>query len=317
MAKGFFVAALARQGVVDVGHCHDLRGNGNILTLQAVRVAAAVPALVMPAADGVGCLDQRRLLLEGELVENFRTGGGVGLHRVKLFLRQFAGLVQNRLRDVDLADVVQRRRRADQRNIGGVQIVFVGFPDQRAQQDAGRRLDVQHVQAALAVAELDDMAENVDHRRVAFLFFVDLLGHQPHQVLLLGVEHQGVDDAAVHNGHIKRAADVVSRAQIVGTLHIAGCVLGRDHNDRDIVDPVIFIHHGQHVKAVHFGHHDIQQQQVNVDVGLHDGHCLAAVLGFEDFVTVAQHLRQDSAVHCGIVRYQDLFFFVHGHFTYT
>lgn len=50
MAKGFFVAALARQGVVDVGHCHDLRGNGDILTLQAVRVAAAVPALVMPAA---------------------------------------------------------------------------------------------------------------------------------------------------------------------------------------------------------------------------------------------------------------------------
>ena len=52
-------------------------------------------------------------------------------------------------------------------------------------------------------------------------------------------------------------------------------------------------------------------------LGLHDGHRLAAVLGFKDFVTVAQHLRQDSAVHCGIVRYQDLFFFAHGPFTYT
>ena len=311
MVKGLFVATLTRQGIVDVSQGHNLCGDGDLIPFQTVRVAAAVPALMVPAADGIGHLDQLRLLLEGQLVQNIRTDGGVGFHRLKFFLRQLAGLVQNRLRNADFADVMQRGGRADEENIRRGQAVFVGFLHQCAQQNVGGGLDVQHVQAAFSVAELHNMAQNVNHRGAAFFFFVDLLGHQTHQPLLLGVQHQRVDDAAAHHGHIKGAADIIGSAQIIGTLHKAGRILGRNHNDRDFVNPVVFVHHGQHVKAVHVGHHDIQQKQVDTGVCLQNGHSLTAVLGFQNLIAVAQHLCQDGAVHGGIVRNQDSFFFAH------
>ena len=312
MAVGFFVAALTRQRVIDIGHRHDLRGNGDLLPLQPVRVAAPVIPLMVPAADGVGRFDKIALLLEGQLVQNLRTDCGVGLHRVKFFLRQLAGLVQDGLGNIDLTDVMQRGRCADQRYIGGGQFVAVGLLDQRVQQDFGCSLDVQHMQAALAVAEFHDMAQDVDHRGVAFFFFVDLLGHQPDQPLLLGIKHQGVDNAAADHGGIKRAADIVACAEVIGALHKAGRILGRDHDDGNVVDPVTFLHHGQHFKAVHLGHHDVKQQQVDILVRLHDRHGLQAVLRLQNFITVAQHLCQYGAVHGGIVRNQDpLFRFTH------
>ena len=56
VGKRLLVAALARQRVVSVGERDDLRGDGDILALEAVGVALAVPALVVPAADLKGCL---------------------------------------------------------------------------------------------------------------------------------------------------------------------------------------------------------------------------------------------------------------------
>jgi metal-dependent HD superfamily phosphatase/phosphodiesterase len=75
---------------------------------------------------------------------------------------------------------------------------------------------------------------------------------------------------------------------------------------------VTFLHHGQHFKAVHLGHHDIEQQQVDILVRLHGRHSLQAVLRLQNVITVAQHLCQYGAVHGGIVRNQDsLFRFTH------
>ena len=312
----FFVAALARQCVVYIGHRHDLRGDGNLLLFKPVRVAAPVPALMMPAADSVGRLDKVGLLQERQLFQNFRTDRGVGLHDLEFFLRQLAGLVQDGLGDIDLADVMQRRSGADERNIRGGQVVFVGFLHECVQQNIGGCLDMQHVQTAFPVAELHNMAQYVDHRGAAFLFFIDLLGHKADQALLLGVKHQGIDDAAAHDGHVKRTADVVGSAQIIGALDIAGRILRRNHDDGDLVDPVVFVHHGQHFKAVHLGHHNIKQKQVDVRRGLQNGHSLSAVFRLQNLITVTQHLCQDGAVHRGVVRNQDFLFITH-EFTYT
>ena len=68
MVKGFFVAALAGQGVVDVGQRYGLGTDGDVVALQPVGLAAAVVALVVPAADLARGLDQRRVLLERQLV---------------------------------------------------------------------------------------------------------------------------------------------------------------------------------------------------------------------------------------------------------
>ena len=73
VVERFFVAALARQCVVYIGQRHDLRGDGDLLTFKPVRVAAPVPALMMPAAYSVGRLDKVGLLLERQLFQNLRT----------------------------------------------------------------------------------------------------------------------------------------------------------------------------------------------------------------------------------------------------
>lgn len=64
---GFFVSesvlvdALACQGIVDVSEGYDLRRDRDGIALEAVGVSATVPALVMPAADGVSHLDKGAL----------------------------------------------------------------------------------------------------------------------------------------------------------------------------------------------------------------------------------------------------------------
>ena len=247
-------------------------------TLQPVGVAAAVVALVVPAADLARGLDQRRVLLERQLVQNLITDGGVGLHDLELFLRELAGLVQDGFGDVDLADVVQGGRHGDEADLRLGQRVLVGHRDELAQDHLGEGADVQHVQAALAIAELDNMAEDGNHQRVGFFVFVDLVGHQLHR-------------------HIKGAADIVGRAQIVGALYERGGVFGRDHDDRQFVDPVILIHGSQHIETVFYRHHDVQQQQINAAVFLDHFDGLLAVFCFQDLVFLAQHFGKDGAVH--------------------
>ena len=51
VVKGFFVAPLAGQRVVDICQCHHLRGDGDPFSPQPVRVAVSVPPLMVPAAD--------------------------------------------------------------------------------------------------------------------------------------------------------------------------------------------------------------------------------------------------------------------------
>ena len=297
MVKGFFVAALAGQGVVDIGQRHGLGTDGDVVALQPVGVAAAVVALVVPVADLTRGFDQRRVLLERQLVQNLITDGGVGLHDLELFLRELAGLVQDGFGDVDLADVVQGGRHGDEADLRLGQRVLVGHRDELAQDHLGEGADVQHVHAALAIAELDNMAEDGNHQRVGFFVFVDLVGHQLHQALLLAVQHQGVDHTAAHHRHIKGAADIVGRAQIVGALYERGGVFGRDHDDRQFVDPVILIHGSQHIEAVFYRHHDVQQQQINAAVFLDHFDGLLSVFCFQDLVFLAQHFGKDGAVH--------------------
>jgi len=54
-----FVAPLAGQCIVHIRHGDQLRTDGDIVPFQPVRVALAVPALVVPAGDLVGSLQKR------------------------------------------------------------------------------------------------------------------------------------------------------------------------------------------------------------------------------------------------------------------
>lgn len=102
-----FVAALTGQRVVDVRQRNDLRFDGDLVPFQPVRVAAAVPPLVVPAGNAVSRLEQRLGVEVLQLAQHLRADGGVGLDDLELLLGQAAGFVQDLLVDGDLADVVQ------------------------------------------------------------------------------------------------------------------------------------------------------------------------------------------------------------------
>ena len=134
---GRFIATVAGQGVVHICQCHHLCCDGDRIALQLVRVAAAVPALMVPAADGIGYLQQGLVFLADGVAQVPQDAGT--LHRVGLDHRVFfggqaAGLVEDLGGDHDLAQVVQGRCRADERNVALVQLVAVGLVHQLVQQ---------------------------------------------------------------------------------------------------------------------------------------------------------------------------------------
>ena len=117
VGKRLLVAALARQRVVSVGKRDDLRGDGDILALEAVGVALAVPALMVPAADLKGVFDDRFILIDRQVGDDLRAQPRVLLDDVELTRRERGGLGQDVLGDEELADIVQARGDADGLNI--------------------------------------------------------------------------------------------------------------------------------------------------------------------------------------------------------
>ena len=98
------------EHVEDVGDVGDPRDGRDRLAGEAVGVARAVPALVVVADDPLGDLEQLRIAA----AEHARAQQRVRLDDLELLLGQPAGLEQDRVRDRDLADVVQRRGVADE-----------------------------------------------------------------------------------------------------------------------------------------------------------------------------------------------------------
>ena len=312
---GVLIAALAGQSVVHVCQRHHLRRNGDLVPFQPVRVAIAVPALMMPAADGVRHLQQRLVPGNGlsQILQHLRTRHGMVLDNGKLFGGQASGLVQDLLRDDDLADIVQRRGGADAGDIAFVQLITIGLLHQPVQKQVGQGADVQNMQPALAVAELHHMAQDADHQHAVVFFFVHLISDKAGEPLLLGVQHEDILHPAQHHDPLEGTADIVRYPQIVGALDVGGVLCRRNDDDRDLVQPCVVLHHPQHIKAVHAGHHQIQQQQRDIRALPHQFHCRCAVLCFQIVIAIAQYLLEQGTVDLGIIRDQDLRFLVHGH----
>lgn len=314
VAVRLFVAAVARQRVIYVRQRDDLRRDRDLLAEQAVRVAAAVPALVMPAADLDGGFEQRLLAVRCQPLEHGRADGGMGADDVELLGRQAARLVEDVLGNADLADVVQGGGGDDEADLFLGQMVYVGLFDQPAQQHPGHGLHLKHVLGALAVAELDDVAENADHDIAVPLIAVDLVGDHAHQPLLVGVEPERVLDAALDDVRVERTADVVGNAETVAALDGLAVVGGGDHDDRNLVDPAELVHVLEHGKAVHLRHIDVEQHQIDVHILLEHPERLRAVHCLCVFVSLAQDGLEHFSVHLRVVNDQD-FLSVHSRST--
>ena len=106
-AVGFLIRPVGGDGVERVGHAHDAGVERDLLAPEAVRIAAAVPGLVV-RPDG-----RDRL---AELLDRRHDLGAdhrVRLHLLELFFRELARLAQDLVLDADLADVVQQRADPD------------------------------------------------------------------------------------------------------------------------------------------------------------------------------------------------------------
>src|SRR6185312_12206798 len=61
VAPGVLVRPFGGQGVEHIGNRHDARVEGNLLATQPVRIATAVPALVVPQGNLCAGLDETAL----------------------------------------------------------------------------------------------------------------------------------------------------------------------------------------------------------------------------------------------------------------
>ena len=305
---GLFVAAFAGQRVVYVREGDDLRRDRNLVADKAIRVAAPVVTLVMPAADLIGDLNQRLILRHRKVLQDGSTDGGMRLDDLEFLRCQLAGFVEDGIRNADFADVVQGGSGADERDIVLRQGVAIRLARKLAQQKLRDGLNVLHMQPTFGVAKLDDVAKDAGHQAVALFAPVNLFGYHAHQVLLLAVEHQRVDDAAANGRFIERAADVIRRAELIGALNEHGVAFRRDHNDRGLVDPVLLAHDGQHAETVQFRHDDIQQDKADIAVGAQNVKGLQPVFRLQKIVAVIQNAGQNRAVHFGIINNQDFLF---------
>ena len=117
------VDAVGEHGVGRVAQGDHAREHRDLLALQSVGIAAAVPALVVvaDAADDLAEVAPQRLVAPERHMEalfaacqhflhDLRADGRMALHRGKFVVRQAARGQQHRVGDADFADIVDRGR---------------------------------------------------------------------------------------------------------------------------------------------------------------------------------------------------------------
>ena len=232
----------------------------------------------------------------------------MGLHDGEFLGRELSRLVEDLAGDGDLAHVVQRRGVHDKRQERRRE---VGLPRQlhvALQQLLRDHADVHDVQAAFAVAELHDVAEDVHHQVVGLLLLEDLVDDHALELLLLGVQRDGVLHAMPDDAAVERAADVLGGAQVVGVVHVGRRGFRRDDDDGQRVDEAALAQGGQHLEPVHHRHDDVQQHERDVVAfAVEDVERLDAVGCLDDVELAGQDVRKERPVDLGVVDDEDAF----------
>jgi hypothetical protein len=149
VAEPLAVRPVGDERVVRVAGQDDARGERDVLAGEPVRVAAAVPALVL-VADRRGHVAQA-----GQRSQDPLADDRVLAHEHPLVGGQRTGLVEDLVGDADLADVVQERDRLDLGHFARIEPESPGHRDRQ-------RVDGVGVLARVAVAGLERRRQRAD-----------------------------------------------------------------------------------------------------------------------------------------------------------
>lgn len=135
---GWFVNPGVEQGVKGVRQPHHLHPGGNVLPGQLIRVAGAIPPLVVVAADvtdqgkGLALFERRNAFQETA------TSDGVGFHHFKLIPSEAPWFVENLRGDGLLPNIMERGQNGVKLYLPGRQCGDGASSGKRAQQAGGK-----------------------------------------------------------------------------------------------------------------------------------------------------------------------------------
>ena len=281
--KSRLIHPLAAQRVVYVRQGHDLSPWGDLLPLQSLGIAPAVPPLMVVQRNVPGVFVDPVVLQLRDAVQKHRALRGVGLHDLVLLGGKLPRLGEHRVRNGDLAHVVHDGGEGDPLDLVAAQLPGEIGMLQHIPGDLGDALDVA---ARLLVAKFNGGGQRLDHASVQLDDPVGL----SQQLHLLGLHHlaqmlSGLEQLD-HGGHAAqyhigyhRLLDHVHNAQLIRLFDDALAALRRDKKHRDLIQQPQLFQPLKHFNAVHFGHHHVQQD------------------GAEGVVGTQQHLKSLPPVH--------------------
>ena len=121
----------------------------------------------------------------------------MSLYYCKFFGCKSAWLIQDFIRNTDLANVMKRRGCGNHPDLllaQGISVIFL--LNQLAKQHFCDCLNVQHMKSALPIAELHYMREDIDHQLAAFFSLVNLIRNNTGHSALLSSQKYGIGRTA-------------------------------------------------------------------------------------------------------------------------
>ena len=306
------VDARRDERVEDVADRHDARRPLDLLAGEAVRVAAAVPLLVVLLGDDAARLDEHALPRVGE---DRGAEEGVPLHGGELLGRELTGLAHDRVVDADLADVVQRRGVQDQLDLRGGEAGEL-------REARGAAAHPHEVRAGVGVAVLrrsreaeGDLVRVVagpaerlrEVGRPAGHLLFERAAHVAEQLVVLP-DLEVVHAAEPELLGVEGLADEVVGAEQERALLLVG-VRG-EHEDGDAPEALVGrrAHRLEHLVAGHPGHLEIEQHDVDARA-LREHLQRAPTIGRADELdlrlALLEHRREQVEVELDVVDRED------------
>ena len=163
-----------------------------------------------------------------------------------------------------------------------------------------------HMQSAFSISKLYDLAQNAYHDPVVFLLLINLIRYQCDQSSLFCIQFDRIEYSLINNLCIEWPADIIRYSHFVSPSYTLFGVFTGNHDNRNIFDPVIFVHIMQNLKSIHSRHYNIQKNQRYLSsILLQKPQTVFSVFCFNDLIIFFQNRRKDLTVHLRIIYDQD------------